>query len=79
MNPEYWFNLRNKSEKFEVAFSCRKASNFWGRFGGGWQLKLGIQASKSTVIISLLVAELRISWYGMTKAGKEYYARRKQS
>lgn len=33
-----------------------------GRFGGGWQVKLGFQASRSTLIINLLVADLRIDF-----------------
>lgn len=35
---------------------------FWGRFGGGWNWKLGFQAGGSTLIISLLVGDLRIDF-----------------
>lgn len=46
-------------------FTLRRADGYMGRFGGGWNWKLGIQASSLTkdswtMIISLLVAELRI-------------------
>ncbi len=36
----------------------------WGRFGGGWQWKLGIQASEGfrTTIINLVVCDLCIYW-----------------
>lgn len=45
-----------------VKFSHRPATAPMGRFGGCWQLKVGIQASRSTVLISLLIAELKISF-----------------
>lgn len=35
---------------------------FMGRFGGGWQWKLGFQAARGTLIISLLVFDIRIDW-----------------
>lgn len=44
-------------------FTIRSKSNSWGRFGGGWNWKLGFQAGGSTIIISLLIAELRINRY----------------
>lgn len=69
----YIIKLKNKSNKFKFEFLMRSSKNFMGRFGGGWQWKLGIQASDSTIIVSLLIAELRISWFGLTKDGKKYY------
>ena len=45
----------------KVKVSHRPATVPMGRFGGGWQLKVGIQASKRTVLISLLVFEVRIT------------------
>lgn len=38
-----------------------------GRFGGGWQWKLGFQAGnlsrrRGTIIVSLLVCSVRIEW-----------------
>jgi hypothetical protein len=33
-----------------------------GRFGGGWQWKLGLQVGGRTMLVSLVVAELRVSW-----------------
>lgn len=33
-----------------------------GRFGGGWQYKLGIQWGGSTVIVDLLVGTIRFTW-----------------
>jgi hypothetical protein len=44
-----------------IKFEMRDKNGIMGRFGGGWNWKLGIQASGSTAIFSLLVAELIIS------------------
>lgn len=33
-----------------------------GRFGGGWNWKVGIQVGGKTVLISLLVAQLTLTW-----------------
>jgi hypothetical protein len=44
----------------EFRFTMRRADGFMGRFGGGWNWKLGIQVgSWRSWILSLLVAELR--------------------
>lgn len=47
--------------------SHRPPTSRMGRFGGGWQWKVGVQAGRlsrkrGTVIVSLLVAELRLDW-----------------
>ena len=49
--------------RFMVGISWRSGKGIMGRFGGGWQWKLGLQGSWSTVILSLLILEIRISWY----------------
>ena len=38
----------------------RTSKNLWGRFGGGWNWKVGFQASRSTIIINLLVLSVRL-------------------
>lgn len=53
--------------RVKVKWSHRPPSAPLGRFGGGWQWKLGVQASalrrsSGTVIVSLLVGDLRIDW-----------------
>jgi hypothetical protein len=78
-DPQYVIKLKNKSKKLQISFEMRSKNNFMGRFGGGWQWKLGFQACKTSIIISLLVAELSISWYGLTKRGKEYYEKLERS
>lgn len=50
-----------------VVWSHNRPDDFLGRFGGGWQWKVGAQASTITrrsgcVIVDLLVASLRITW-----------------
>lgn len=47
--------------RVEITFSIREAKSFMGRFGGGWNWKLGIQVGGSTALISLLIAELTLS------------------
>lgn len=43
-----------------LRYSRRTADETWGRFGGGWQWKIGVQASKRTAVVSLLVCEVVI-------------------
>lgn len=49
--------------RVRVKFSVRCKDGVMGRFGGGWNWKLGIQAGGSTIIFSLLVAELTVRWH----------------
>jgi hypothetical protein len=49
-----------KIGKYKFAYERRDKSGVMGRFGGGWQYKLGIDIGGSTVILNLLVATLRI-------------------
>ena len=46
--------------KVKITFQYREKSNLWGRFGGGWNWKLGFQAGSNCLIIELLIASLRI-------------------
>ena len=39
-------------------FECRSRKSLWGRFGGGWNWKLGIQAGGTTIIFSMLICEV---------------------
>jgi hypothetical protein len=45
----------------KISFSIRSSKGFMGRFGGGWNWKLGFQAGGKSIVISLLIAELTIS------------------
>lgn len=46
----------------KITFSWRSPRSLMGRFGGGWNWKIGVQAGGGTMLFSLLVAELVISW-----------------
>jgi len=53
------------SRRISLVFSMRDGRAFWGRFGGGWQYKLGIQATRDLhcVIVSLLFFSIRYTRY----------------
>lgn len=64
---EYDFKFEIRLFRRRWAFEQRKASNFMGRFGGGWGIKLGLQAGSlkslltlSDVIVSLFTLSIRI-------------------
>jgi hypothetical protein len=52
--------------RVRLSYDHRPRTALGGRFGGGWQWKLGGQAAigrrSGTVIINLLVASIRIDW-----------------
>lgn len=50
----------NRIYKYRLEFPM-PANKAWGRFGGGWQWKLGFQAGGKTVIFNLLVGKLKIT------------------
>ncbi len=52
---------RFKIGKFDIHIEWRTSANLWGRFGGGWNWKLGIMWSSYTVILNLLVMSIRIN------------------
>lgn len=62
-HSEYFLKKEWRRGRFVVGISWRSGKSAMGRFGGGWQWKIGLQGSSSTVIVSLLILEVRISWY----------------
>ena len=48
--------------RLRIVYHWRSSKNLWGRFGGGWNWKLGIQAGARTVIVEMLVFSLRFEW-----------------
>jgi hypothetical protein len=44
--------------RFNIVYHWRHPASLWGRFGGGWQWEIGVQAGGSTLIVSLLVASV---------------------
>jgi len=43
----------------KISYSRRSKNSFMGRFGGGWNWKLGFQLGENTLIISLLICQIR--------------------
>lgn len=68
--PHYLFHRKASIGRFEAELSWRSKKNLMGRFGGGWNWKIGIQAGGRAVIFSLLILEIRFCFY---KARKEQF------
>lgn len=62
---DYVFDKRLEIGRLKIRVDMRKRNGWMGRFGGGWNWKLGISIGGSTVLIDLLVISVSISW--MTK------------
>lgn len=65
--PRPWYSSRRLNRQFsvgrlDIGVEMRRNDGWMGRFGGGWNWKLGIQAGGNTVIVSLLVMEVRLDW-----------------
>lgn len=45
--------------RLKITIDWRSPKSFMGRFGGGWQWKLGIQGAGRVWILSLLVFSVR--------------------
>lgn len=68
-----WIMRRNEAEKrqeiikhwkfarLKVKFEWRSKKNLWGRFGGGWNWKIGVQIGGSSLILDILTFSLRFS------------------
>lgn len=46
--------------RYRFRFHWRSRENLWGRFGGGWNWKLGVQVGSTTVMVFLLVFTLSV-------------------
>jgi len=46
--------------KCRLKISWRSSKSVMGRFGGGWNWKIGLQWGKTTLLISLLILEIGI-------------------
>lgn len=51
-----------------IAYSRRSKDELWGRFGGGWNWKLGLQAGYTTLVINLLICSITIAILQRPKA-----------
>lgn len=47
--------------RWRAVYSRRTRDEHMGRFGGGWQWEVGIQAGGTSVIVNLLVASIRFT------------------
>ena len=62
------FDVQHKFKNgIDIWAKHRLPSDPWGRFGGGWNWKLGFMAGDTTIILHLLVMYVGISWYRRTK------------
>jgi len=61
-HSDYIINRKFHAGRITAGISFRSANSLMGRFGGGWNWKLGFQAGGNTIIISLLVLEIRFSY-----------------
>lgn len=57
---EYVANFKYQIGKLEIGFTWKRRSNFMGRFGGGWNWRVGATWGKTDLIIYLLVCQLRL-------------------
>lgn len=56
-----WYTLRGHVGRLRVTYEYR-SNDLMGRFGGGWNWKLGLQVGAGTIILNLLIATLRFDW-----------------
>ena len=68
---EYVFYREIKIKQLEITIEWGSTENLWGRFGGGWNWKIGMQWSRHTLIISLLVLSIRFDIVKTNKLKKE--------
>ena len=47
-----------------ATFRWRSKKNNWGRFGGGWNWKLGVTIGSTTAVVHLLIAEISFCYSG---------------
>lgn len=59
--PSYHFYKKKTFKHFIISCDMRDRKSVWGRFGGGWNWKVGFQLGGSTLVVSILLIEARIS------------------
>ena len=67
LDPYEEFRRRWNWGRFQFSFRLRSSKMLMGRLGAGWQWGIGIQGSKSSILLYLLICSLRISWKRITK------------
>jgi hypothetical protein len=59
MAPVAGSEWKIEGPKRAIKVRHRPPESFMGRFGGGWQLEVGVQASRRSVIVNCLVFSVR--------------------
>jgi len=67
MKIKDWFSpvIINKSwsfYRFKTTLRMTNGQGIMGRFGGGWNWKLGIMIGKKTVIFDIIILSIRIDY-----------------
>ena len=73
---DYWIDWSAWLWRLHVRLSWRDASGLMGRFGGGWNYKLGVQVGVTTVIVSLILFSVSLTW--PSSDGKARYLERRR-
>ena len=64
------FNKTIKLWRFEFIIDWRSKKSRMGRFGGGWNWKVGFQIGETTIILHLLILSIIISYKKYRRATK---------
>lgn len=59
---EYFILVKRQVGRLRMKFEWRRVHKCWGRFGGGWNWKVGVQVGGRTILIELLVCSVSLSW-----------------
>ena len=70
LGPEYILKKSVIIRGIKIGIEQRKKDPFFGRFGGGWNFQLGIQASDATVMIHYGIGSIVVTNY--RKLAREY-------
>lgn len=55
-------NRERRIGRVIVSFHWRAKDNLWGRFGGGWNWRLGFQASRSSIVFWFFIFSIGFSF-----------------
>lgn len=60
--PKREVRIKRRIGKLSIEYHWRSKKSLWGRFGGGWNWKLGVNFGSTVVILELLIFTLRFDW-----------------
>jgi len=64
------WNFRWAVGRLKIHFEWRSSKDLWGRFGGGWDWKVGFQSGGSDIILYFLVCSVRLCIKPKSEKGK---------